>query len=174
MLVAPPTTARVDAITIRVMACSRPKFSGRDFVQLYITGIAERAAIALAVSRSALASSGLLASTHTTRHAAADSAARSAASPLPKLFAAQKQILWPALVQYLLTAHNRLSDTFRRSYLQVTALVLLAALLLLVLVILVWIIHRLFLVVDFSLLRTTSGRGLVSFDTVRRTSANVY
>ena len=90
------------------------------------------------------------------------------------LFAAQKQILWPALVQYLLTAHNRLSDTFRRSYLQVTALVLLAALLLLVLVILVWIIHRLFLVVDFSLLRTTSGRGLVSFDTVRRTSANVY
>ena len=48
MLVAPPTTARVDAITIRVMACSRPKFSGRDFVQLYITGIAERAAIALA------------------------------------------------------------------------------------------------------------------------------
>jgi len=173
MLVAPPTTARVDAITIRVMACSRPKFSGRDFVQLYITGIAERAAIALAVSRSALASSGLLASTHTTRHAAADSAARSAASPLPKLFAAQKQILWPALVQYLLTAHNRLSDTFRRSYLQVTALVLLAALLL-VLVILVWIIHRLFLVVYFSLLRTTSGRGLVSFDTVRRTSANVY
>src|SRR4029078_6524709 len=99
----------------------------------------------------ALASVGLLASAHTTRHAAADSAARSAASPLPKLFAAQKQILWPALVQYLLTAHNRLSDTFRRSYLQVTALVLLAALLL-VLVILVWIIHRLFLVVDFSLL----------------------
>jgi hypothetical protein len=42
-----------------------------------------------------------------------------------------------------------------------TALVLLAALLLLVLIILVWVIHRLFLLVDFSLLRSQVAEAFV-------------